>query len=576
MKMSDRPRVRPLRFGEFVLDLSAYQLRRRGRVVRLERRPMDLLCLLVERRGELVSRGEIVDRLWGHGVCFEVDTSVNTVIRKVRRALRDSAGHSRFVQTVHGKGYRFSADVEADLRDARLAVLPFENLDRDVEQEYLADGLTEETIVALGQIDPERLHVVGRTSSMVYRRTTKPLADIGGELGVDYLLESSVRREGLRFRITSTLIRMQDHSHVWTATYDREPGTLLGLQAELGRAIAQQIHLRLSPGRAASINRRQTLNADAYDLYLRGRYYWNQLTPHMVARAIDHYRQAAAIDPGYALAWSGIADAHATRPITGDGRPSDVLGPAREAAARALAADSLLAEAHTSTALVQYWLDWDWSSAERGFRRAIALDPTYAFAHRMLGHVLSQQGRHEEGREALRRARELDPLYSMNHALSSQVAFQAGDLEAAVEHARQALAIEPDLWISHLQLAQAYQQLGHADLTLEALNRASRLSNSNSKVLSLRGYVLASLGRLSEARDVLSTLHEIGRSRYIPPYAIALVHAALGDRDATMEWLEKALVERDVHLVFLPVDPKWDPFREHASFRELLRRCRFR
>jgi TolB-like protein/Flp pilus assembly protein TadD len=488
---------------------------------------------------------------------------------------------------VHGKGYRFQADVEPDLqRSAWLAVLPFENLVRDVEQDYVADGLTEETIIALGQIDPERLHVVGRTSSMVYKRTTKPLVEIGRELGVDYLVEGSVRSEHLRFRITSTLIRVQDHSRVWTATYDREWGTLLGLQTELGRAIAQQIHIRLSPTRATQISRRQTQNAEAYDLYLRGRYFWNQLTPNAMARAIDYYRQATAIDPAYALAWSGIADAHATRPITSDGRPSEALDPALEAAGRALdpsleaagralAADDMLAEAHTSMALVHYWLDWQWPDAESGFHRAVKLDPTYAFAHRMLGHVLSQQGRHEEARRSLRRACELDPLYAMNHALSAQVAFQAGDLEAAVEHARQALALDPDFWIPHLQLAQAYQQLGRVELTFEALTHASRLSNNNSKVLSLRGYVLASRGRISEARDVLTTLHQIAHSRYVPPYAVALVHAALGDHDATMAWLEKALIDRDVHLVFLPVDPKWDPLRESPRFRELLRRCGF-
>ena len=202
--------------------------------------------LLLDRRGELVTRDEIVDRLWGRDVFIDLDTSVNTVIRKVRRALRDSADHSRFIQTVQGKGYRFIADVEP-ATGAALAVLPFQNLQGDADQDYVADGLTEETIVGLGQIDPEHLSVIGRTSSMAYRRTTKTLNEIGRELGVDYLLEGSVRAAAGHFRITSKLIRARDQLQVWTETYERESKDLLGLQAELGGAIARQIHLRLSP-----------------------------------------------------------------------------------------------------------------------------------------------------------------------------------------------------------------------------------------------------------------------------------------------------------------------------------------
>ncbi len=192
------------RFGGFVLDVPAYELRRQGRSVRLERRPMELLLLLVDRRGELITRDEIVARLWGRDVFIDIDTSVNTAIRKIRRALRDSADESRFVQTVQGKGYRFIADVEAATSEV-LAVLPFENLQGDPNHDYLADGLTEETIVGLGQFDPERLSVIGRRSSLAYRGTSKSLSEIGRELGADYLLEGSIRASSSRFRVTATL-----------------------------------------------------------------------------------------------------------------------------------------------------------------------------------------------------------------------------------------------------------------------------------------------------------------------------------------------------------------------------------
>ena len=276
------------RFGEFELDVAAYELRRAGRPVKLERRPMELLILLVERRSDLVSRADIVKKLWGDDVFVDVDMGVNTAIRKVRQALGDSPDVSVFVTTVSGKGYRFTADVsDAERHGAigpgavermTIAVLPFENLSADLNQEYLADGLTEEAITVLGQIDPERIAVIGRTSVTAYRRTTKTLAEIGRELGAQYLVESSIRSEGGRLRITSKLIRAADQAQVWSAAFDNEPGSLLELQRELCRVLATQIHLKLSPQWLDAIEGRQTRDAEAYQLYLQGRYFFNQLT----------------------------------------------------------------------------------------------------------------------------------------------------------------------------------------------------------------------------------------------------------------------------------------------------------
>src|SRR5688572_30324679 len=349
--MPDHLLPRAFRFGGFVLDLSAYELRRQGRSVRIERRPMELLMLLVDRRGELVTRDEIVNRLWGREVFIDVDASVNTVIRKVRRAMRDSADHSRFIQTVQGKGYRFVADVESPGRSV-LAVLPFENLLGAADQDYVADGLTEETIVGLGRLDPDRLSVIGRTSSMAYRRTKKTLGEIGKELGADYILEGSVRAAEGRCRVTSTLIRVSDQVQIWTDTYERASNDLLGLQAELGQAIARQIELRLSPHRVARVPKRQTRNADAYDLYLRGRYYYNQMTPATADRALECFRRATDLDPGYALAWAGIADTFSGRIFNSDTRPSDVSDDARAAAALALEHRATVAPADPSVGRV--------------------------------------------------------------------------------------------------------------------------------------------------------------------------------------------------------------------------------
>jgi TolB-like protein/Flp pilus assembly protein TadD len=570
------------RFGDFELNLRAYELRRKGTPVRLERQPMDLLIMLLERPGDLVTRADIVDRLWGKEVFVDVDTGVHTAIRKIRQALRDSAEAPTFVETVSGRGYRFVAPVDivtgavATPTRVTLAVLPFEHLGSDPERGYLADGLMEEAIAWLGQMDPERVGVIGRQSMMVYRgNATKSLAEIGRDVGADYLVESSLRGEGSRCRITTRLIRARDQVQLWSESYDREPTSMLGLQRELSAAIAQQIRLRLSPGRLDALARRQTRNADAYDLYLRGRTFTNQRTPATTLKAIEYFGRATALDPDYALAWAGQSEAYAASPINGDASPLDVWPRAREAAAQALRSDPNLAEAQFAMAYVNWMFEWDWPAAESGLRRATALDPNHAMSHLVLGHLLSQTGRHELAQSSVRRARELDPLNPMPHALSSQVAFQARDYAAALEVARRAIALDPEFWIGYVMQGQALDGLNRAEPAIESLVQAGRFSGQNSKTVALRGYVLARAGRTAEAREVLKTLQTAARDRYVPPYAVALVHAGLGERDAVFECLARAYAARDVHLIFLLVDAKWDDYRQDPRFAALLTRCGF-
>jgi TolB-like protein/Flp pilus assembly protein TadD len=454
-----------------------------------------------------------------------------------------------------------------------LAVLPFENLGSDPEREYLAAGLTEETGASLAQIDPGRLVVKGRT--LAYRGTRKSVAEIGRELAVDYLVESSVRAEGSRLRITARLIRVRDQEHVWSQSYEREPTSLLGLEEELSAAIAEQVHLRVLPDPGGGLGRRQSQNAEAYDAYLRGRYFEKRRTPETNARAIEQYERALALDPGYALAWAHLSLTYTGSTQNGDARPLDVWPRAREAAVQAVRANPQLSEAHLAAGYVSWLMDWDWTAAEAAFRRAVELDPSNAAAHRTLGHALSQLQREDEARAAMRRARELEPLEPLSYALSSQVEFQAGDYSAAVEQARRAIRVDADFWIAYMELAQAYAQMGTHDLALEALADGTRLSGGNSKTISLRGYLLGTTGRAHEAREVLEVLDASSAERYVPPYAIALVHAGLGQREAALEWLGRAYDERDVNLIFLPVDAKWDPYRTDARFEALLARCGF-
>jgi TolB-like protein/DNA-binding winged helix-turn-helix (wHTH) protein/Flp pilus assembly protein TadD len=651
------------RFRDFELDLSAYEVRRKGHRLKLGKQPMDLLILLVESRGRLVSRSDIVDRLWGKDVFVDVETGVNTAISKVRQALRDSPDAPAFVETVPGKGYRFIAPVEvvsaspqrvltappdaspplngtgsvsgmgtklpssdapvnhapaflpavvrapettpatrlrqttralvmvcmavaivAGLAAGRwigfsapaphitLAVLPFDNLDNP-ERQYLADGFTDETAASLAQIDPERLRVKGRT--LRYKRSIKTVAEIGQELSVDYLVESSIRAEGDRVRVTATLIRVRDQEHVWSHSYERLPGSLLALQREVSAAIAEQVRLKLSPDRLSGLGRRQTQNVDAYDAYLRGRYFERQRTPVANAQAIEHYQRAIALDPDYALAWSSLAFIYAAGTVNSDTHPLERGPLARAAAAHALSANPDLAEVQFAVAYINWLVDWDWKAAEDGLRRAILLDSSNAAAHLVLGHALSQMGRQQEAELSMRRARELDPLDAINPALSAQVSFQARNYPAAAAHARQAILLNSTLWIGYVQLGQAYEQLGETELALEVLADATRLSGGNSKPLSLRGFVLGKAGRTSEAREVLRTLVSLAETRYVPPFAMALVHAGLGEREAVFAWLEKAYAARDIHLIYLPVDPKFDLYRKDPRFQALVARCGF-
>jgi TolB-like protein/DNA-binding winged helix-turn-helix (wHTH) protein/Flp pilus assembly protein TadD len=632
------------RFGDFVLDVAAYELRRNGHRVRLERQPMDLLILLVGRPGQLVSRTEIVDALWAKDVFVDVENGVNTAIRKLRQALRDAPDRPTYIETVPGKGYRFIAAVEesrdegsvvvaaespvggtaaaasasvavpkpvADERTAgrrasarvvvavlavtalaaallwawkrppesvtrvTIAVLPFDNLNGDPETDYLASGLTEDTIVSLGRIDPERVAVIGRTSMIAYSGTTKSLAEIGRELGSDYLVESSLRAESNHLRITARLIRVRDQVQVWSDSFDRNTSSILGLQQEISSVIAEQVRTRLSPDRQRALGRRQTQNPEAYDAFLRGRHFLDQRTPEAMQRAIESFQRATVTDPAYSLAWANLAMAYGSSPLNSDVDPRRAFPLAREAASRAVAANPDLAEAQHALGHINWAFQWDWPAAEAAFRRAVELDPNYSLVHLILAHLLSQEGRHAEAEPFMRRARELDPLDPLSYALSSQIAFQARDFSGALQHANRAIALDQEFWIGHQMRGQALEELGDHDLALKALATAARLSGQNSKAISLTGYILGRSGRTAEARDLLGALEMASRQRYVPPYALALVHAGLGDADAAFESLNRAYAARDVHLMFLTVDVKWDRYRSDPRFRDLLARCGF-
>lgn len=567
--------------GQFVLDIRRYELSCDGKPVRLERIPMDLLILLVRESGRLVSRDEIVERLWGKNVFFDTDNGINTAIRKIRRALNEDSEKPRYIETVLGKGYRFKSDRSAhpatpDPTSARpgvmLALLPFENLSGDPGQEYFSDGLTEETIMRLGRMSPHRMGVIARTSSMAYKHTNKPVRQIGEELGVDYVVEGSVRREEGRVRVTAQLIRVHDQIHLWAENFDYPSQSILDLHAAIASAIAAQVKLKLTPDEQSHLLGATSRNQQAYDHYLRGRYHHAKITFVELQKAIGYFRKATELDPGLAVAYSGLAESFMRLPITSDVPTAEAFPQAKIAVTRALELDPYSGEAYACNAAIRFWFDWDFAAAEQAARKAITLNSSYSSAHLYLAHVLSNIGRHNEALPAIRQALVVDPYSLITNTMLGQFLYHAGQLQQSIQQLQATLDMEPRFWVAHICLAKTYEQLGMYDEALSACDNAWEFSGGNSEALSLAGYVHAVTGEREKAQGKIQQMQEQEGRRYVPPYNFALVYAGLRQTADALLCLNQAFEERDVHMTFL-LDHKWKSLRCEAPFTELLHRC---
>ncbi len=572
-----------VQFGAFVLDVGRYELSRAGKPVRLERIPMDLLILLVREKRRLISREEIIDRLWGKNLYFDTDNSINTAIRKIRNALGDDAGSPQYVETVLGKGYRFKGQTVVapvvepppiERSRIMLAILPFENLSGDPAQEYFSDGLSEETIMRLGQMSPHRMGVIARTSSMAYKQTDKSIAQIGQELGVDYLLEGSVRRDGERVRITAQLIRVQDQIHLWAENYDRELPGILDIHAEIGAAIADQVKLKLMAEEKRQLTRNAPRDAEAHDQYLRGRYHYARFNLFDAQKAVAYFQHAIELDPSFGLAHCGLADALMVFTLSGDVATNVVTSTAKSAIARALRLDPESAEAHTSDAFTKFWFDWDFKESEWAARRAIQLNENYSLAHVYLAHVYSNTGRYDEAMAAIQRGMVLDPLSLFVGAMRGQFLYHAGRDAESVEQFNTTLGMEPRFWIGQICAAKVYEKLGMYSEALTACDLAGQFSGGNSEALSIAGYVHAVSGNRGKAEGCIQQMMDRKKERYVPPYNVALIFAGLGEYETALQWLGQALEERDVHMPFL-LDHKWDGMRGDSRFREIAARAGF-
>jgi serine/threonine protein kinase/tetratricopeptide (TPR) repeat protein len=457
-----------------------------------------------------------------------------------------------------------------------LAVLPVENLSRDPEQEYFSDGLTEELIAQLGGLKPARLGVIARTSAMSYKRTQKTVDQIGRELGVDYVLESSVRKEAGRVRITTQLIQVRDQTHLWAESYERDLSGILALQSEVSERVARSLAIELLPSERARLAGARPVNPEAYELCLKGRHHWNLRTAKDLLKATEYFRAATAADPSFALAWAGLGDSYALYPFY------DVLGSrasfpqARTAAEKALALDPALIEAETTLAFVTFYYDWDWAGTETGLKRVLERRPDYAIARQWYAEYLTAMGRHDEALREIRRARESDPLSPIHRAMEGWVLYYARRYEEALESLRKVQPLEPDYPLVYDISAITYRAMGRYPEALGAYAQADKLEGAGGWEDVGIAAVLAASGKRDEARKLLAAGPGPGR-RGQPqgPYDMALLHAALASNDEAMVWLERAYDEREANLVFAKVNPRLDPLRADPRFQRLLGRMNF-
>ena len=451
-----------------------------------------------------------------------------------------------------------------------LAVLPFQNLTGDPGQEYFSDGLTEEMLSRLGNLDPQHLGVIARTSVMHYKGSAASLDQIGRELGVEYVIEGSVRRDGERVRISAQLIRVRDQSHLWARQYDRELKGLLTLQEEVAQEIADETEVSLGARRLLPP---ESLPRDdaAYDFYLKGQYHFNKRTVPGFQEAIRYFEQALAEDPGYARAWAGMADSWALMAGYG-GRPqSEYMAKARGAALKAVECDPNLAEAHTALALVVQNYDLDWAAAEREFRRAIELNPNYATAHHWYAEHLMWRGRFDEALAESERARQLDPLSLIIATDNGAILYYSRQYDKAIAKWRSVLEMDAGFPRAHL-IRYAYAEKRMVAEALADIEAQGQWPKEPWYWCSL-AVVYGRSGNKAQGRHALDELLELNQHTPVDPQLIADAYAGVGEKDQALGWLERAFAQRSVGLVSLGVDPLYDSLRSDPRFANLVRKA---
>jgi TolB-like protein/DNA-binding winged helix-turn-helix (wHTH) protein/Tfp pilus assembly protein PilF len=597
------------RFGDFELNRHRFELLRHGQPIRIERIPLELLTLLVESEGRVVSRAEIIDRLWGKDVFVDTEHGVNTAIRKVRAALHDDADSPSFLQTVPGKGYRFIPAVEVVGREVptkpatgpggpapalrwwrfavfalgviaiagllvfviagrkaaprgihSIAVLPLANLSGDSTQDYFADGTTDELITMLAR--NTSLRVVSRTSVMQYKSATKPLREIAQALGADAILEGSISRTGSRVHVNVQLISGSGDSHLWAESYDRSAEDIYSLPSELSYTIARKLNTD-----TATARQQRYVKPEAHDAYLRGRFYW---FANDARSSLDYMKKAVELQPDYAAAWSGLGDCYAVQAVSGEAPPSDVMGKAESAVHKALELDDLLPETHNSLAALHLFYDWDWKKADEESQRAVQLDPGFAEVHHLRSYLMIALNRPEDALKEQKLASTMDP-FARPWALG-YVLLRLHRYDEAIKELQQRKRDLPQDPIVRYVLADAYRDSGMHDEAAKEIEEVvqqggdKEFANQFRRAFDKGGDRAVAEWRIRRRSDP-----EI-RKRYLSPLEMAHWQARAGHREAAIKSLEMAYAERVPFLVFVQTEPDFDSLHGDPRYRAIVQK----
>lgn len=613
----DREELQILRFDGFLIDCGKRLLfQQDGEPIPLMPKAFDTLLYLTENSGRVVEKDELFREIWPDTIVEENNLTQN--ISALRKVLGEKPAEHRYIVTVPGRGYKFVADVirssvdvasdqeskaghisDESVKRFRLfalalllalfgigwlgfyfwgnrtpseppirtiAVLPFKPITAENRDESLEIGMAETLIAKLASAD----NITTRPLNAVrqFNALDQDPVEAGKRLQVDAVLDGTIQTVAGRVRISTKLFRVSDSKLLWSGQFDERLTDIFAVQDSISERAASA--LKVSLGQMGK--KRYTESVEAYQLYMKGHLHTSRLILPEVQKGISYYEQAIAIDPNYALAYVGVANANRALVLTSDAEPIETMTRAKAAAIRAVEIDASLADAHAVLGFVTFWFDWDWNAAERHFFKALDIDPNSAVAHSWYAHLLSNIGRHEEAIREARRSVELDPITPITNSIEGQTLFFAGQSDNAIQILQNTIEVNPNFWVSYLFISRAYVGKGMYAEAIATASRAKQLSNGNSESIATLAFAHAKLGNAVEAQRLLSELEQRRSQQYVKPYALALIYCGLGEKQHALDLLERAYLEKDLLIVFLGIDSKWDDLRNEPRFIELIKK----
>jgi TolB-like protein len=573
-------------FADVVVDCARFAVLKGGRAVKITPRAFEVLLYLIRQPGRVVGKQELFEQVWKEA--YVSDNALTRMIKEIRHVIGDDANAPRYIETVPKRGYRFIGAVQETTTEralpatsaqngdnptnrlTRVAVLPFQTLGAGQANEYLQFGLADTLITRLSNI--ERLVVRPTSSVLRYVDDMRDALRAGRELSVDCLLDGHVQRVDKRIRVTVRLLSAHDGAPLWAEKFDEEFTDIFAVQDAITERVMNALTLRLSALEQQRLEKCSTSNTAAYQAYLKGRYFWNKRTEKEIKKAAEHFEQALELDPGFALAWVGLAETYVLYSAYCVTPPREAYPRAEAAVLKALELDSQLAEARATLGLIKYEYYWDWAGAERELERALKLKPHNATIHHWYAGLLIAQGRFAEGLREIKRAQELDPLSLIIHAMTGWYYYYARQYDLALQEVTKALEIDHNFGLGYVLLALVHEGLGWTSAALEAARTGVELLDSSSLSLWALIQVLNAAHRRAEAREWLGRLVGLAEKQYASPYERALIYLSQGEHEMAFAWLEKALEQRDPWVICLKVEPRLDPLRADARFARLLER----